>query len=415
MKKTIIYLACVALLAVSCKDDNFKYKTADSVNGTLSFDGFAIDYSEETNPVTKADAADNAYMLFITDASDALVWEGNYGEVKSLDAGLSLPAGTYTLDVRSTSSEVPAAKFSAPVYGASESFSITAGSTTNLGTVTCTLLQCAVSINYNDEFLAMVTGNGNTSVEVTSGSPLNYALNYNEGSAPTYDRRTGYFAINNGDNTSMTITFKGSIEGKNQKMTTSIMGVKARDWHIITFMKKTEASGNAAFSVVIDGLVADLELVNDVMGVEEGDGQDPNAPTGDGGISLISTCDYDITAPVVVPASGEFNLTMQAIIPNGSRKFTVDIASTNEDFIGSVNSVGGTTLDLINPSEAAVGVFDIVPFPHGASLLNETQIDFNLADAQTPLLAFKGTHSFTMNVTDNLGCKKSITINLVVE
>ena len=228
--------------------------------------------------------------------------------------------------------------------------------------------------------------------------------------------RTGYFALNNGENTSMTVTFKGLVEGKNQKMTAAVSGVKAKDWHIITFLKKVDASGNASFAIEIDGLVADAELDNDVSGVEEGDGNDPQAPAGDGGIELVSTCDYDITQPITVPAEGTaFNLTMQAIIPDGARKFTVDIASTNEDFIGSVNTVGGTTLDLINPSEASLGVFDIVPFPHGSELSGATSINFDLSAAQVPLLAFKGTHTFTMNVTDNNGCRKSIDIVLVVE
>ena len=116
-----------------------------------------------------------------------------------------------------------------------------------------------------------------------------------------------------------------------------------------------------------------------------------------------------------MPASGAFNFTMRAEIPNGARKFTVGIASTNEDFITSVNTVGGTTLDLINPSEEALGIFDIVPFPHGSELLGATSIDFDLSNAQTSLLGFKGTHTFTMNVTDNSGCRNSIDIVLVVE
>ena len=161
-------------------------------------------------------------------------------------------------------------------------------------------------------------------------------------------------------------------------------------------------------------MVEDAELNGDVTAEEPGDGNDPNAPIGDGGIELISTSIYDITKTVTVPETGAFPLTMTAKIPNGVRKFTVDIASTNADFINSVNSVGGTTLDLINPSEAAMGVFDIVPFPHGTELSGKTEIEFDLSDAQAPLLAFKGTHTFTMNVIDNKGCRKSIPISLEV-
>lgn len=415
MKKTITIASCIAVLALSsCKQDKFDYGSV----GTLSFANCELSVSEDLNRVTKAaEAADDSYMLYLYDTSNgSLVWEKNYGTVKAMTDGVSLPAGEYRLDVRSTAAEVPAAKFNAPVYGTSESFTISVGQTTNVGTLTCTLLQSAVTVGYNDGFLESVTGDGAATVEITAGYPLEYKLSYNEGSAPTYDRRTGYFAVNNGENTTMTVTYKGNIEGKLQKMTTSIAGIKARDWHIITFMKKVEATGNSNFAIVIDGLVMDTTLDNNLTAGEEGDGNDPNAPVGDGGIRLVSTCSYDITQPIVVPTEpGTFALTMQAEVPNGARKFTVDIASTNVDFINSVNTVGGTTLDLINPAEAAMGIFDIVPFPHGSELLGATTIDFDLSNAQTPLLAFAGTHSFTMNVTDNKGCKNSIVIELVVE
>ena len=415
MKKTITIASCIAVLALSsCKQDKFDYGSV----GTLSFANCELSVSEDLNRVTKAaEAADDSYMLYLYDTSTgSLVWEKNYGTVKAMTDGVSLPAGEYRLDVRSTAAEVPAAKFNAPVYGTSESFTISVGQTTNVGTLTCTLLQSAVSVGYNDGFLDSVTGDGAATVEITSGYPLEYKLTYNAGSTPTYDRRTGYFAVNNGENTTMTVTYKGNIEGKLQKMTTSIAGIQARDWHIITFMKKVEATGNSNFAIVIDGLVMDTTLDNNLTAGEEGDGKDPNAPVGDGGIKLVSTCSYDITQPIVVPTEpGTFALTMQAEVPNGARKFTVDIASTNENFINSVNTVGGTTLDLINPAEAAMGIFDIVPFPHGSELLGATTIDFDLSNAQTPLLAFAGTHSFTMNVTDNKGCKNSIVIELVVE
>lgn len=415
MKRLFTILGCAMLAAGACTEDKFSYNNADG-DGILSFDGFTVLYSEDVNVVTKAgnaEEADESYMLFVYDSEGSKVWENNYGTLHSGSA-VSLPAGDYTLVIRSTSADVPVAKFDSPVFGASRAFSISAGETTSIGAVTCTLLQCAASVRYTPSFLAMVTGDGSATVEVASGYPLEYALNYNSGS-PKYEMRAGYFAMNNEESGTMSITFRGYVDGKSQKMTAAVSNVKARDWHIITFMKKIDENGNADFSVVIDDLVVDAVLDSDARGVEEGDGNDPNAPSGDGGIELVSTSGYDITKDITVPRSGSFNLTMKALIPNGTRRFTVDISSTNEDFINSVNSVGGTTLDLINPSEAALGVFDIVPFPHGRELLNETEIFFDLADAQTPLLAFTGTHTFTMNVTDNKGCRKSIDLVLVVE
>ncbi|MCF0168121.1 MAG: DUF4493 domain-containing protein [Bacteroidales bacterium] len=419
MKKLFTIFAAAAVLLCSCKDDNFQYETKENT-GILSLDRFSVSLDSDVLEMTKAvtEASDN-YSLILKDSDGTKVWEKTYSEVKaeiaaSASGGISLKAGSYTLEIRSTVEEVPAAGFDAPVYGCTKPITIEVGKTTSLGAVVCTLLQCAVEVRYNADFMTMVTGDGACTIEVTAGSPLEYALNYNGGS-PTYDTRRGYFAVNNGSNTSMAITFKGALEGKIQKMKTSVAGIKPQELHIVTFMKKLDETGNASFSVLIDGLIADSELVNDVKGEEEGDGNDPNAPIGDGGIQLVSTCSYDITQPVIVPKTGSFQMTMQAIIPNGARKFTVDIASTNADFINSVNTVGGTTLDLINPSEAALGVFTIVPFPHGSELQNATSIDFNLSEAQTPLLGFVGTHTFTMNVTDNKGCKKSIDVVLVVE
>lgn len=412
MKKiSYIFFAVIMVLTASCKKDNFNYHNGDKT-GTLSFEGLSLEVSDEVHKVsTRAEAASDDYVLFLYDNTGLLVWQKTYQEVRG-SASISLPAGNYSLEARSTSAEVPQAKFTAPVYGATRNFAIKAGVTTTLGSITCTLLQALVTVGYNEDFLKSVTGDGVASVELTAGYPLEYKLEYSNGN-PTYDRRQGYFAVNGSDAT-IALIFKGSVDGKTQRMRATITNVKAQDWHIITIMKKVDASGNASFSVEIDGLVEDIELDNDVTADEQGDGNDPNAPIGDGGIELVSTGTYDITKTVTVPSSGTFPLTMTAKIPNGARKFTVDIASTNADFINSVNTVGGTTLDLINPSEAAMGVFDIVPFPHGAELSGKTEIDFDLSGAQTPLLAFKGTHTFTMNVVDNKGCRKSIPITLEV-
>ena len=400
-----------AVVLSSCSKDIFNYGSAKT--GTLSFASMQLVVSEDVNPATKAEAAGDEYVISIYGSDGQLVGQTKtWSEVRNTGT-MQLPAGDYTMKVRSSSSNVPEAKFNSPMYGASSRFSITAGETTKIGSITCTLLQAIVSVSYNEAFLGTVTGDGKASVELQSGYPLDYALSYNDGD-PKYEMRAGYFALNE-DEATVTVTFKGSIDGKTQKMTATITGVKARDWHIITFMKKVDENGNASFSVSIDGLVEDVELSNDVTAEENGDGEDPNAPAGDGGIELVSTCDYDITQPVTVPSTGTFPLTMTAKIPNGALKFTVDIASTNANFINSVNSVGGTTLDLINPSDAALGIFDIVPFPHGSDLKGKTEIEFDLSGAQTPLLAFQGTHTFTMNVVDQKGCKKSIEISLKVE
>ncbi|MBR3775640.1 MAG: hypothetical protein IKL12_05990, partial [Alistipes sp.] len=97
-------------------------------------------------------------------------------------------------------------------------------------------------------------------------------------------------------------------------------------------------------------------------------------------------------------------------VPSGVRTFTVEISSDSDVFMGALDLVGGPIVDLVYPSELAMGIFDIVPFPHGEEMVGMTLVPFDLSTAQTALLGFPGTHTFTMNVQDLTGCKNTVTI-----
>ena len=60
-------------------------------------------------------------------------------------------------------------------------------------------------------------------------------------------------------------------------------------------------------------------------------------------------------------------------------------------------------------------IFSVVPFPYGADLLGQTDIEFNLDAAQDAIVAYKGTHTFTMVIVDNDGCKNQIPVTMIVE
>ena len=407
-------MMAIALVACgSCKKEKFNYGGTGTAMGTLSFSGLAIEVSDETLPIAAAPtrASADMYAVYIDDAEGVRHLSTTYGE---LQENIELPAGSYTLTVQS-SKEIPTAEFESPVYGTTKEFTIEAGKTTELGTLTCSLLQCKVSVSYNDDFLAMVTGEGATTVELTAGSPLEYKMTYTPDEGPKYEKRNGYFAVSG---TTLTVTFRGQIAGKTQRMTKTFTGVAPKQWRQITFVQKIDEEGDATFDITISDYVEDETLDNDVAGDEEIIGSDPNAPAGDGGIKLVSTCDYDITRPIVVPENGQpFVLTMNAEVPNGVRKFTVEIDTTNPDFLNSVvTTTGGSTLDLVNPSPETIGIFtNLIPFPYGDKVKNQTLIEFDLSTAQGPILAFKGTHTFTMVVIDNTGCRNEIPVVLVVE
>lgn len=414
--KKIMLMTAIALVALgSCKKETFNYggNGADAT-GTLSFDGLAIEVSDETHQVKASTrATTDTYAIYVDSEDGQRFLSTTYNELKG---SIQLPAGKYTLTAQSAT-EIPDAEFENPVYGATKEFTIEAGKTTSIGTLTCTLLQCKVSVAYNEDFLAMVTGNCTTTVELSNGSPLEYAMTYSADKGPQYEKRNGYFAVSG---STLIVTFRGEIEGKSQRMTKSFTGIAPKQWRQITFVQKINGEGDATFDITISDYVEDETLDNDINGDETIIGKDPNAPTGDGGIKLQSTCGFDITQPIVVPTGDDapFVLTMKAIVPNGVSRFTVEIESTNSEFPDAVALIndGKTTLDLVNPSAGAMTVFNtILPFPYGDKVKDQTEIPFDLSGAKGPISGFPGTHTFKMVVIDKTGCRNEISVVLVVE
>jgi len=415
MKKiSTIFLAAVAAFALSSCDE---MKVAKG-EGTLSFSDFEVECDDYVDTKAVSPASGN-YSIIITNADGDVVKTTTYAAVKSNDNAVSLPAGSYTLEARSSEEAVPVAAFEQPVYGAKKAFNITAGETTSLGSLTCYLLQCKVTVAYSDDFLAMVTGAGTASVEVTSGYPLEYAMNYTGGLA-SYEQGAGYFAVNNGS--TMEVTFKGSIDGKSQKMTKTFTGITAKQWRQVKFIKKVDEEGNATFDITINDLVDDEILNNAINGTETILGDDPDAPKGDGGITLeldyAAGCDADFTDLTYLlmpqPSEKTVKLCLKATVPNGVKKFDVDISSTNDAFVSAVEAADAIHLDLINPTEDNAIIFQVVPFPHGQELLGQTVMAFDMSAAQEAITLYQGTHTFKMNITDQQGCKKSIPVIMVV-
>lgn len=434
MKRILTITLLTAIALASCKKEGYEYKGGQSDGvGTLSLADFSLNVTDDTDKIdtrTQGEAESN-YMIIIRNSAGEVCYESTYGQIGD-DSTISLPAGDYTFSAQSHPTP-DRARFDNPVYGASKKFTITAGETANIGSLTCKLLQCKVTVGYDDNFLADVTGDCTTTVELTAGDALVYELTYDaENQKATYDQHAGYFPVNGG--TTLEVTFKGMIEGKNQRMSKAINNIKAAQWRQIKFLKKIDEKGNATFDIAIDDLVEDQELGQNVSITEEIIGEDPNAPKGDGGIKLVSTCNYDIDKPVRIPelpagyddyGSGNytpnFTLTMKAVVPAGVRSFTVNVTSQSTDGLdlpGALASMNdnSTTLDLVNPSEGAKTIFTtMIPFPYGNDVKNKDEILFDLTPAQAALRGFKGTHTFLMQVRDNNGCYNEIPVVMIVE
>ena len=451
MKKILSYviMAAALMLSVSCQKNIVNEGKGE---GFLSFSEFALVLDETVDTKATEDAGGN-YAIFILDAEGREVVRKSYSEVKENGNKISLTEGNYTVVVRSQVEEVPVNGWENPVYGTSSTFSITPGEVTPIGKLTCTLLQCKVTVDYSDEFLAAVTGSGATRVTVTAGYPLEYALT----NRTTYERSSGYFAVN-GETATMEVVFQGQIDGKSQKMTKVFTGIRAKQWRQIRFVQKKNEQGNATFDIVINDLIDDTPLDEDVSGTvteEENLGDDPNAPKGDGGIRLLpnyteeesaagknviemiykkdqsgsdildengeKVLDYmriNITEPIYPQDPEMLNpdmlIKLKAVVPGGIKKFNVDIETDSDTFASAVEAADAFHLNLISPSEANMIIFDVVPFPKGQELVGQTEVPFDLSNAQCAIYNYSGNHSFLMTIRDNAGCSNTIKVVMVV-
>ena len=420
MKKNIIMaIASTAMvLLASCQ------KTPIAVEkglGYLSFSEFSLGLDEELD--TKAAAANGNYTIVVLDAEGNQEIRKTYDEVKNNDNKISVPAGSYTLVASSSADEIPAAAFEQPVYGVSKNFSIEAGMTKSIGELTCTLQQCKVTVSYSDDFLKMVTGNCTATVEVTAGAPLDFALTVSENGAKSYDQNAAYFAVPE-DTRTMLVTFKGEVEGKVVSIAPKVFSdIAPKQWRQIRFIPKVDEEGNVTFDIEIKDLIPDSTLNNTVDADEDIIAEDPDAPKGDGGITLMpdyeAGCDEEITDLeniLIVPVSTrDMAMRFRATVPNGVKKFTVNIDSDSGAFLKAVEAANARQLDLINPLSENAIIFDVVPFPHGAELLGQTDIAFNLDAAQDAITIYPCRHTFKMIIVDKTGCKKEIPVVMVVE
>lgn len=439
MKRFFAVALLAAAMFTSCAD-NFEYKSEEQQFGTLSFSGLDITVSEDVD-VVRATEADNNYLIYIYDSENTL-YNGKpytYGEIKNGSNGqISLPAGTYRLEARSAST-IPTAEWEEPVYGASQSgINITAGTTTEVGTLTCRLLQCKVTVDYNDDFLAMIAGD--CKVDVTVGGTLTYELKL-VGGKPSYTREAGYFDVNNGANTTMEVKFSGSIRDEKsgdittQRMTKAFDGIGAAQWRMIKFIKKINGEGNATFDIVINDYVEDTPLGEDITGAEESIGEDPNKPKGDGGIKLVNTAGMSSEMQEAwnaalqgekphIKIAGLSELKFTAEVPNLVYEFYVDITSTDtEGFQSAVNAITVGNRGRIYLTKEEKEHRDVITslnglgiaFPFPEDVIGKDVVYFDLTNALSPLSEFKGNHTFAMHVTDRKGCQNVINLVLVVE
>jgi hypothetical protein len=108
------------------------------------------------------------------------------------------------------------------------------------------------------------------------------------------------------------------------------------------------------------------------------------------------------------------SIKLKAVVPAGIQKFTVDISTDNPAFANAVAVADATHLDLVNPSETNMVIFDVVPFPYGDDLLGATERSFDISNAQAAIVNYQGTHVFNLTIVDVNGKKKTTEVTMRV-
>lgn len=401
---TSLCIVAVALGSASCGRDKLEFGKKNST-GTLSFMKLSVGVSEEVDEVSRAtDPSTFNYIIRIYNASGEQVGSDYiYGQ---LPEAITLLTGSYTLKIQSQAN-IPAAEFEAPVYGTEQSFEIVENQTTNLGTITCKLINIKVSVAYNQTMAEAMGDDCNVRVTIGDGS-LDFSKD---------ESQCGYFAVPEASN-AMTVKFTGTVNGSYSSMTKAFTDVKAGQWRKITFILNINDEGNASFDIQIEDWCDEEELGGNidheetVIGPDPEQPAEPDDPENPDAPKVVYKGGEVPTDPIVVSAGMELSFQIEA--PKLIKEFTVGIASDNANFTSAINAMEISLLDLINLPESMYEICDTLGLPYGEKVTGKSNVDFDLTTALNMLLIYPGTHTFTLTVTDTEGSKTVCPIKLKV-
>lgn len=180
----------------------------------------------------------NAEGETVEQTEDWELWQGKQ---------IELPVGTYTLKASSNGWDGQAAGFDVPYYVGSKEVTITADKEVN-ETITCTLANVKVTVNYDAALLAKVRSVAATVDDdaVSNGTSATYSLAF-----PSTETRSGYFPVSRLF-ANITVVNNEGVSNSMRKELTDAEGnlVKARDHFILNI--KESGTGESGITVTVD-------------------------------------------------------------------------------------------------------------------------------------------------------------------
>ncbi len=368
--------------------------------------------NEGIDPQSRATRADepniDQFDCSILDATGTQVIKSfKYGERPT--ENIELEKGNYIFKMQS--GEVQGAAWEAPVYGATELFTIVGKEVTPLNNVVCRLLNIQISVSYAADLRAALSDDTTTTIKVDANS-LVYALD---------ETRSGYFLAPQATNNEVKVTVQGTYtaEGKEPskfEMNASIKGVKAGQYRDITLVIEYSTEGNIVIKATIDGWVEDEEITCDfsTLIAEDIIDDDDKKPT-------IVWLNNDIDTPITL-SDDKFdergNCLVDFYIDVAAERtiaaLNVEIGSTNGDFITSLADYNiPTSFDMCNAGTATSSL-KIMGYAVNSEVAGKDKVSYDLKAQMKQIKEFAGTHTFKITAKDAKGGTTEKTLTIVI-
>ncbi len=442
---TILSLMALCLGFSSCKDD---WSSDDVSQGQLSLSSMNVEVSNVEKVITSSRAAidTDAFLVTITNKSTGET-AGSY-EFGSMPEVVSLPAGKYTLTVKSHN--IQKAEWEHPYFEGSKDFEINVGKITDIGQVVCSFASLKVSIRFKEDLLNAIGDDAKVTVVANDGGSLEFTPD---------ETRSGYFAVVEGSNT-LVATFTGKINGTYATRAATYTDVEGGQHRIIYFDLKTndtnppeevgninlggdsdDESGDGTNSSWLDISTVTVDIISgnvtidadesmdssDRPGQETPDESDNNnnesgsndnnnqggSTTPTGNITFTSALSF--TTPNTIDATDG---KVYVHSDNGFSSFVVKIDGT-EDFNNDLPSMGlPLQFDLANITDEELAATLSNPagfnFPVNDSFKNTNDVTFDITNFIGLMGSFSGTQRFILTVTDNGGYQQSATLTFEI-
>jgi len=425
MKKLIqsafaLLVASVAMTA--CVSESVDFGRTENPNGGDT--GFVAFGEEGVSVITdseivRAAAPDvNSFLCSLVNAAtNEVVKSFTYGERPA--SPIELKVGSYMLKVTS-SNTIPAAEWESPVYGAEVPFEIQRGVTKTLEPVKCKLSNIKVTVDYGPYMLDVLE----------AGSKTDISLGATKMEFPYTETRAAYFKAVEATN-SLLVEMHFTLGGKSSKMSHTITGVKAGQWRKITINMPHVSEGNVTFTITIETLTLDEEIVVDVAEVallaEE---VIPDAPVVDPLAPSVAWAGHDLTQTTQLVAANfdesgactlPSNLVFTAKEDATIQSLAVEIGSTNSSFIDELAgmNINRTSFDLCEVTAASDRKLNMalksLGFLTGTDVKGQSSVTFDLREAMVTMYVYNGMHEFKFAVTDSKGHTGEAVLSILVD